>query len=553
VVIIGDPQQLAPIVQAKTNEAKEWLGRDLFTMRGITLSSTNADSVMLNEQARMHPRIADIVRQHVYKGRLNHSPRVMNIERFQSYSAVQPLPGKPILLCDTGDAFPIATAPGGKSRINAYHALCSIELARQALSTLPERPVKKGEFRIGLITPYRKQAQLLQQLVKDAGLTDVVRAGTVHRFQGLEAEVIIFDTVESTGLLPSTLTAGSWGSAAMRLTNVAMTRAQYKLIIVANYQYLQQKLGKYDTLRLAAQDAYAAGNIQSSKFLHFASQHNVSQPSKGNVRSVVDTSSLSNHIYEPEFLDEGTFFQRLEQDISLAKKQVVIFSPFIERDRTEKLIPLLAEKTKAGITITVICRSGNTSASRQTAEKLLKGAGVQLRQPNDMKHEKFVFIDDEIAYMGSLNPLSQIKSTEFMERVKSPGYVHQLKKFKQVDDVVKAPTIWGPSITASHDELPNTTTTCTKCGGVLIRKKNYETQQPFYGCPAYRKSDPDHSTENVSEHHLRLIPRLEEMKCGECGKSTSIRVGYKEIQIVCVEEFTCGYRQRVEFISDGSV
>ncbi len=145
VVIIGDPQQLAPIVQAKTNVAKEWLGRDLFTMRGITLSSTNVDSVMLNEQARMHPRIADIVRQHVYQGRLYHSPRVLNTERFQRYTAVQPLPGKPVLLCNTNDASPFATRPEGGSRINAYHALCSIELARQALLTLPERQVKKGE------------------------------------------------------------------------------------------------------------------------------------------------------------------------------------------------------------------------------------------------------------------------------------------------------------------------------------------------------------------------------------------------------------------------
>ena len=54
------------------------------------------------------------------------------------------------------------------------------------LCNFPKRQVRKGEFRIGLVTPYRKQAQLLQQLVKDAGLTDVIRAGTVHRFQGLE-------------------------------------------------------------------------------------------------------------------------------------------------------------------------------------------------------------------------------------------------------------------------------------------------------------------------------------------------------------------------------
>ena len=70
----------------------------------------------------------------------------------------------------------------------------------------------------------------------------------------------------------------------MRLTNVAMTRAQHKLIIVANYQYLQRCLDKHDTLRLAIQDAYTAGNILSSEFLHLASQNDISQPSEGNVR-----------------------------------------------------------------------------------------------------------------------------------------------------------------------------------------------------------------------------------------------------------------------------
>ncbi len=552
VVIIGDPQQLPPIVQAKTNNAKEWLGRDLFALRRISLSRANTgqrDSVMLTEQARMHPHIADIVRQHVYRGLLCDSPRVMNNEVFQRYATVQPLLGQPVLLCDTGDASPIATAPEGKSRINAYHALCTIELARQALSTLPERQLKKGEFRIGLITPYRKQAQLLQQLVKDAGLTNVIRAGTVHRFQGLEAEVIIFDTVESPGLRPSLLTTGQWGSDAMRLTNVAMTRAQHKLIVVANYRYLQRCLAEHDTLRLAVLEAYAAGAILSSNFLHLSSQANISQALESMVKPGVITS-LSDHVYEPVFLDETTFFQRMEQDIALARKQVIIFSPFVEKDRTEKLIPLLTEKRKAGIAITVVCRSGNISPSRLKAEGLLRSAGVQLRQPDDIKHEKFVFIDDEIAYVGSLNPLSQIKSTEFMERVKSPSYVRQLKQFKQVEAIARAPVIWGLDIKVSHDELPKTTTACTKCGRVLVRKKNHKTQQPFYGCQAYSKSEPDHSTENASEQHLNLIPRLAEMKCSKCGKPTSIRVGYNDIQIVCVEEATCGYRQRVSFVGN---
>jgi hypothetical protein len=563
VVIIGDPQQLPPIVQAKTNHAKEWLGKDLFALRRILLSSAKAgrrDSALLTEQARMHPHIAEIVRHHVYAGLLNNSPRVMNNEALQRYTAIQPLPGLPVLLCDTSDASPVATAPEGKSRINAYHALCAIELARRALATLPERQLQRGEFRIGLITPYRKQAQLLQQLVKDAGLTDVIRAGTVHRFQGLEAEVIIFDTVESPILRPSPLTAGIWGSNAMRLTNVAMTRAKYKLIVVANYPYLQQCLTQHDTLRLAVQEAHKAGTLQSSSFLHLSSRTNAAPYTLSNARSQaagstigpVVSSWLSDRVYEPEFLDETTFFQRFEQDISSASRQVIIFSPFVERDRTEKLVPLFIERRKAGIAITVVCRSGNTSPSRQRAEELLRNAGVQLRQPDDINHEKFVFIDDEIAYIGSLNPLSQNISTEFMERVKSPSYVRQLKQFKRVDAIAKAPVKRGPSIEVSFDELPVTSTTVCRCGHVLVRKKNTKTQQPFYGCPAYRKSEPDHSTENVSEQHLKHIQRLATMKCSECGKPTSIRVGYNDTQIVCVDEDTCGFRQHIKYTSDES-
>ncbi len=298
VVIIGDPQQLPPIVQAKTNNAKEWLGRDLFALRRISLSRANTgqrDSVMLTEQARMHPHIADIVRQHVYRGLLCDSPRVMNNEVFQRYATVQPLLGQPVLLCDTGDASPIATAPEGKSRINAYHALCTIELARQALSTLPERQLKKGEFRIGLITPYRKQAQLLQQLVKDARL----------------------NTVESPGLRPSLLTTGQWGSDAMRLTNVAMTRAQHKLIVVANYRYLQRCLAEHDTLRLAVLEAYAAGAILSSNFLHLSSQANISQALESMVRPGVITGKYPTKWVNlarkcgtlPSILDKTAFHQ----------------------------------------------------------------------------------------------------------------------------------------------------------------------------------------------------------------------------------------------------
>jgi len=77
--------------------------------------------------------------------------------------------------------------------------MCCIALARKVLNAVPEM-YGKSEPSIGIVTPYRPQAQLLQKMIMDAGLQKQIQAGTVHRFQGLEFTVVIFDTVESSGL-----------------------------------------------------------------------------------------------------------------------------------------------------------------------------------------------------------------------------------------------------------------------------------------------------------------------------------------------------------------
>ena len=126
VILIGDPLQLAPIAQAKDkNEmVKKWLGTDLFTHRGITLELSSEgyeNSVLLEYQSRMHPEISTIARKYVYDGLIQDRER----EERADYSHVLPLPEKHLILCDTSDASPIAVRPES-SRINIYHALCSV-------------------------------------------------------------------------------------------------------------------------------------------------------------------------------------------------------------------------------------------------------------------------------------------------------------------------------------------------------------------------------------------------------------------------------------------
>jgi superfamily I DNA and/or RNA helicase len=268
VIVFGDPYQLAPIVKANQDlYAKRWLGRDLFAVAKVTLEGASQGdpcSALLDEQFRMHPAISVIARKHVYRGLLRDAPQEKHDRRYEN---IQPMPGRPLVLCDTGDANPVQER-SQSGRRNTHHINCVLALAKKVLATLPPALSTDNNPRIGIVTPYRRQAnELLKQINADK-LTEFVRAGTVHKFQGLEFEVVIFDTVESQGADPSVhFSRGEIGSEAMRLVNVAVTRPKHKLIIVANFQWLRANLAKSDILMLAVEEAAKAAVLRSGEIV----------------------------------------------------------------------------------------------------------------------------------------------------------------------------------------------------------------------------------------------------------------------------------------------
>lgn len=98
------------------------------------------------------------------------------------------------------------------------------------------------------MTPYAAHRDLLKDLVRGTELEILSRIGTIHAFQGLEFDALIFDLVESPGLAIAPFLQGGWGSGAMRLMNVAVTRARHKLFIVANMDYIRKE-PRYSMLR----------------------------------------------------------------------------------------------------------------------------------------------------------------------------------------------------------------------------------------------------------------------------------------------------------------
>jgi hypothetical protein len=229
-VMVGDPQQLPPIVQSREPYVHRAMGRNIFA---ITVPQPHDSElvVMLDTQYRMHPRIGDLVGGLFYEDRLRHGSVTVETERIAAHA---PHPGEPLVVLDTKGQTQCATPDGSYSRFNEMTAQTCMELAQQAVSD--------GIGSVAIITPYAEQSRLIRRLLSaDRNLDQHVECRTVHRFQGAERDMVILDTVDAAPLAPGVLLAGKGpGSSARNLINVSISRARGKLVIVADVAYFEQ-------------------------------------------------------------------------------------------------------------------------------------------------------------------------------------------------------------------------------------------------------------------------------------------------------------------------
>jgi hypothetical protein len=97
----------------------------------------------------------------------------------------------------------------------------------EAIAELLEQALASGQWRpeeLIVLTPFRAQRALIRQCLRARGLPESLRVSTVHRAQGSEAPVVLFDPAD--GAQPFL-----HGEEAQRLLNVALSRAQAKLVL----------------------------------------------------------------------------------------------------------------------------------------------------------------------------------------------------------------------------------------------------------------------------------------------------------------------------------
>ena len=91
--------------------------------------------------------------------------------------------------------------------------------------------IKESGFTdIGVVTPFRNQASLINKMLKDEGRDDII-VGTIHQFQGGEKNLIVMSPSIS---IKSSKKTYEWLANNQELINVGMSRAKEKFVIVGD-------------------------------------------------------------------------------------------------------------------------------------------------------------------------------------------------------------------------------------------------------------------------------------------------------------------------------
>ncbi|WP_270182169.1 AAA domain-containing protein [Alkalihalobacillus sp. CinArs1] len=244
VIICGDFKQLPPIASGRSSLITKWLREDIFycsgIVRGVDESSIHPNLFLLNEQRRTHPAISSFTNHHIYHSLVKDHPSTRSSRA--EIARKHPFKDQPSVLLDTSNTGQFCfIGHSSKSRMNIWQLLLSFQAIYEA--------IKDGMTSIGYVTPYRAQANLMNFLIEDLLEVDNLDllAATVHRFQGSEKDMMVFDTVDGdpedrAGMLIT-------GANSERLINVAMTRTKGKFIHVSNVDFIQKKLSSTKTLR----------------------------------------------------------------------------------------------------------------------------------------------------------------------------------------------------------------------------------------------------------------------------------------------------------------
>ncbi|WP_421384981.1 AAA domain-containing protein [Bacillus salacetis] len=383
VIICGDFKQLPPIAVSRHGLVEKWLKQDIFHLSGITRHVENANQhpqlMLLPVQRRMHPDISAFTNKYFYHSLVTDHPEVLN--QRTSIASLSPFQGEAAFLLPIVDDSPWCLTDSG-SRWNLMTSLVSIQLMLAANES--------GMASIGYVTPYRAQAKWVNRLLpiffneRDIAASSSIFASTVHKFQGSEKDMILFDITDSFPQeKPGTLLTKKDSG---RLINVSVTRARGKFVLLGNQKFIKNRVPESKPIR---------------KLIDYLEKR-VERPRSNSY--VVFTKTYTKRL---KWFRKGDL-EKLQQDIFNAKKEIVL--AFNNAEDVPVAIWQSLKKVEVEKSIIILCK---------------QKAGIPLKKYKiDSKEflHPFIGFDQKVMWFGQFQQKAGEKSFPFMVRVFSSKF-----------------------------------------------------------------------------------------------------------------------------------
>ena len=221
IVLAGDHCQLPPTIKS-FEASKQGLSLTLFER---LINQKPETATMLQTQYRMNDSIMSFSSQQFYNNEL--------IAHESVKSELLRLNQEAVEFIDTaGCGFNEKQNPETLSRYNDEEAELVVRVVEKLVQEITIEHWASEGITLGIITPYSAQVELLTKLTESSTLLEplkkLISINTVDAFQGQERDAIVISFVRSN----NTQEVGFLSD--IRRTNVAMTRARKKLIMVGD-------------------------------------------------------------------------------------------------------------------------------------------------------------------------------------------------------------------------------------------------------------------------------------------------------------------------------
>lgn len=238
-LLLGDPQQLPQVTQGKHPEpidqsALGWLANGEQTL-------PERLGYFLATSWRMHPQLCEAVSELSYNGRLHSAPA----------ASTRHLHGRPagiecVYVEHTGNSTQSAEEAAEVVRqVKAHVGLTWLDpsVADETGAPISGRLLEESDILV--VAAYNAQVQLISKALSGAGLTGV-RVGTVDKFQGQQAPVVIVSMAASA---PGEVPRGLEFLLSTNRINVAVSRGQWRAVIVRSPELTNYLPAKTDGLK----------------------------------------------------------------------------------------------------------------------------------------------------------------------------------------------------------------------------------------------------------------------------------------------------------------